>query len=82
MSDIDTSTEAVERLIKDVEMLARVSARVCDDSDVADEAVVMLRALLAERNRMRKALETIRDMVVDGVSFNTIARAALGEERA
>ena len=70
----DTSTEAVEQL-----------AAICTFNPSAHTfclAGMTLRALLAERNRMQKALETIRDMVVDGVSFNTIARAALGEDRA
>ncbi len=68
----DTSTEGVE-------FKAAILAQ--SDLQYLRDAAATLRALLAERDRMKRALEIIRDMVVDGVSFNTIARGGLGEER-
>jgi uncharacterized membrane protein len=76
MADIDTSPEAVKRLIIEIDGLPAFAAH-----------NATLRALVAERDRLREALEDIADrfdladceITQDARTARDIARAALGE---
>jgi uncharacterized coiled-coil DUF342 family protein len=87
--EMQATSQQADMLLAERDRLRRIPIHYGAPIDDPDAAIRWITGIMdaenghlrKERDRMKRALEIIRDTVVDGVSFNTIARGGLGEDR-